>query len=268
MALLSVLARSRPLERRLAGALEPRHSLAIGHSWGGLIRLIRERPTTGAIVDLEAVAPLPSSEGALANLRSQFPHLGLVLLVRRYRDPVTLFRLGRAGIRHLILLKLDDLESELNRALIRAGEGSATVTVTRLLSPYLPKRERRLAFLAMDSVHKRWSAEDLAREMSYTRPFISERMKEFGLPSLGHFLLWTRLFHAGHWLEEPGRTGESIGRQLEYSSGAAFRRALKHYTGATPTQVREHGGIRLVLRHFLRRTGLPAPRSLSRVSVI
>jgi hypothetical protein len=43
---------------------------------------------------------------------------------------------------------------------------------------------------------------------------------------------------------------------LEYSSGAAFRRALKHYTGATPTEVREGGGLRLVFRAFLSRTGL------------
>jgi AraC-like DNA-binding protein len=70
---------------------------------------------------------------------------------------------------------------------------------------------------------------------------------------VGHFLLWVRLFHAGHWLTEPGRTGESISRQLEYSSGAAFRRALRHYTGATPTQVRERGGLPFVLGCFLRR---------------
>jgi AraC-like DNA-binding protein len=268
MALLSVLAGDRALEHRLTEALEPRHSLALGHSWGGVIRLIRERPTTGAIVDLDAVTPLPSTEGALANLRAQFPHLGLVLLVRRYRDPFRLFRLGRAGIQNLILLRLDDLESELKRALARAAEGGATALVTRSLSQYLPKRERRLAFLAMDSVHRRWTAEELAEEMALTRPFISERMKGFGLPSLGHFLLWTRLFHAGHWLEDPGRTGESIGRQLEYSSGAAFRRALKHYTGATPTQVRENGGLHLVFRNFLRQTNLPAPRPTSRVTLV
>jgi AraC-like DNA-binding protein len=268
MALLAVLAGDRALETRLESALEPRHAVALAHSWGGLVRLVRERPATGAIVDLETVTPLPSSEGALANLRAQFPHLGLVLLVRRFRDPFTLFRLGRAGIRNLVLLPVDDLDLELNRALNHASEGNATSLVTRFLSPSLPRRERRLTFLAMDSVHRRWSAEELAREMSLTRPFLSERMKIFGLPSLGHFLLWTRLFHAGHWLEEPGRTGESIGRQLEYSSGAAFRRALKHYTGATPTQVRQEGGLHLVLGHFFRRTGLPAPRFRSRVSLV
>src|ERR671934_141929 len=48
-------------------------------------------------------------------------------------------------------------------------------------------------------------------------------------------------------VEEPGRTGESVSRQLEYSSGAAFRRALREYTGATPTHVAERGGLEFVL---------------------
>jgi AraC-like DNA-binding protein len=262
MAFLAVLADDRPLEKQLRGFLEPRHSVVVCHSWERLGRMIRERPITGAVVDLRAVEPSPSAEGALAGLRSQYPHLSLVLLVRQHRDPFTLFRLGRAGIRNLILLRLDDLEGELHRALARASEGSATSVVTRYLSPYIPRRELDLAVLAMDTVHQRWTAERMASMVGLTRPFLSERLKGVGLPSLGHFLLWTRLFHAGHWLEESGRTGESVGRQLEYSSGAAFRRALKHYTGATPTEVREGGGLSLILHRFSLRTDLRAPRTL------
>ncbi len=265
MALLAVLCGDRALEGRLRQLLEPRHTLAHTSSWGGVGRLVRERPVTGAILDLGAVAPHPSREGALFAFRTRFPHLGLVLLVRRHRDPFTLFRLGKAGIRNLILLNVEDLELELSRALARASEGSASSLVTRFLSPYLPRRELDLAFRAMDSVHRRWSAEEMALKVGLTRPYLSERLKESGLPSLGHFLLWTRLFHAGHWLEEPGRTGESVGRQLEYSSGAAFRRALRHYTGATPTEIREGGGLRVVLQSFLLRARLAAPRCRPRV---
>lgn len=266
MALLATLAGDRALELRLVELLEPRHTLALSHSWGGLRRVVRERPVTGAVVDLSAVPPLPSPEGVLSALRGLYPHLGLVLLVRKTRDPFSLFRLGRAGIRNLILLSMDELEPELAKAWARAEEGTATSLVTRFLSPYLPRRELRMAYKAMDSVHRRWSAEELARDVGLTRPFISERLKAFGMPSLGHFLLWTRLFHAGRWLEEPGRTGESVGRQLEYSSGAAFRRALKHYTGATPTAIREGGGLKMVLRHFLLRADLSASRSGSLVA--
>ncbi len=258
MALLAVLTSERQLEQRLTESLGPSHSVALGHSWGGMIRLVRERPVTGAIMDLAAVHPLPSTHASLLSFRSQFPHLGLILVIRHYHDPFTLFRLGRAGIRNLILLTLDGRGPEVRRAVAKAHGQSATARVIRALGPFLPRRELRLAFLAMDSVHRRWSAEDLAGEVGLTRPFLSERMKALGLPSLGHFLLWTRLFHAGLWLEEPGRTGESVGRQLEYSSGAAFRRALKHYTGATPTEVREKGGLALILRQFLSRSSLQA----------
>jgi AraC-like DNA-binding protein len=254
MALIATYVPDREVGLRLEQMVEPRHAVAPGHSWGGLLRVVRERPVTGAIVDLSAVPSTPSSAGAVAEFRARFPHLGLVLLFPRLRDPVTLFRLGRAGIRNLILLSVDDLDVGLGRALARAQEGCATALVTRFLSPYLPRRESRVGRLAMDSVHRRWSAEELAREVGLTRPFLSERLKAFGMPSLGHLLLWSKLFHAGHWLEEPGRTGESVGRQLEYSSGAAFRRALKHYTGETPTGVREGGGLRLVLRRFILRT--------------
>jgi AraC-like DNA-binding protein len=266
MALLATLAGDRELEVLLQGLLEPRHTLALSHSWGGLARVVRERPVTGAVVDLAAVPALPSPEGVLSSLRSLYPHLGLVLLVRKHRDPFRLFRLGRAGIRNLILLTMEDLEPELFKAWARAEEGTATSLVTRFLSPYLPRRELRMAYQAMDSVHRRWNAEEMAEEMGLTRPFISERLKAFGMPSLGHFLLWSRLFHAGRWLEEPGRTGESVGRQLEYSSGAAFRRALKHYTGATPTQVREGGGLKLILRQFLLRSPLSGSGPGSRVA--
>ncbi len=170
MALLAVLAGDRPLKLRLTELLEPQHSLASVHSWGGLTRIVRERPVTGAIVDLEAVPVHPSSERILAGLRTQFPHLGLVILLQKRRDPFTLFRLGKAGIRNLVLLPVEELKHELAKTLARAGEEGATSFVVRALSPYLPRRELRIAHLAMDSVHRRWSAEELADEVGLTRP--------------------------------------------------------------------------------------------------
>lgn len=264
MALLATISRNRLLRQRMDGVLGAEHGLVPGASWDGFQRLVRERPVTAAIIDLAAIPPRPSAEGALFNLRRQFPHLGLVLIVPASVNAAGLFRLGKAGIRNLILMGVDDLEADLTRSMAKARIGSAAALVTRFLSPYLPRRELDIVGLAMDQVHQRWSAEDFASEVGITRPFLSERCKRFGLPSVGHLLLWTRLLHAGHWLQEPGRTGESVGRQLEYSSGAAFRRALRHYTGATPTEVREGGGIRLVFRSFLARTLVVANRDLPR----
>lgn len=222
--------------------------------------MVRERPITVALVDL---ADLDGFEERLVELRSSFPVLGLVLMARRVDDPVALFRLGRAGIRNLILLSVDRLDRELPRTLAKAEEEGTASLVARRLSVYLPRRELLTVRAALDGVHLRWTADEFAARIGLTRPHLSVRMKRLGLPSTGHLLTWARLLHAGRWLEEPGRTGESVSRQLEYSSGAAFRRALREYTGATPTQVAERGGLEFVLGRFVERCGLRSTRSVA-----
>jgi AraC-like DNA-binding protein len=77
-----------------------------------------------------------------------------------------------------------------------------------------------------------------------------------GLPSAGQLLVWAKLLHASRWLGDPGRSAESVSRQLEYSSGAAFRRALRTFVGATPTEVVTEGGLRFILGRFLDECGI------------
>ncbi len=243
----------------MAEALAPRHDVAGAATWHGFRRLVRERPVVAAAVDLDVLKRVPSGRDALGELRTAYPRLGLVLIVPRSSDPVTLFHLGRTGIENLVFLALDHLGSELPRSLARALEFGASAAVARSLSPFVPRRELMAVLRAMETVHLKWSADTFARSVGFSRPFLSELFKNRGLPSVGHLLLWTRLIHAGLWLAEPGRTGESVSRQLEYSSGAAFRRALKHYTGATPTEVLQGGGLDFLLRRFLLACGLPPP---------
>jgi AraC-like DNA-binding protein len=259
MAFLALFSRDRALAGQLEKAL-PGHAVVRSPSWPGLIRVVRERPVTGALVDL---AELDGVEERLVELRASFPLIGLVLMARRHDDPVTLFRLGRAGVRNLVLLSVDRLERELPRTLTKAEEGGTASLVTRRLAVYLPRRELALVRTALDGVHLRWGADEFATRAGLSRPHMSVRMKRLGLPSTGHLLTWARLLHAGRWLEEPGRTAQSVSRQLEYSSGAAFRRALREYAGATPTQVTERGGLEFVLARFLEQCGLRAARSVA-----
>lgn len=255
MAFIATYTTHKELRRQMSRSLRSTHAVAPTPSWEGFRRLVRERPVTIAAVDLSSLSRRRPAQEALQEIRRQFPGLGLILLAHRHRDPVALFRLGRAGIQNLVLVAVDEVEGGVGRAVARAGTRSATSLVTRVLSPYLPRRELWAVRIAMDGIHNCWSAEEYAEEVGLSRPFLSECFKELGLPSAGHLLLWTRLLHAGFWLTDPGRTAESVSRQLEYSSGAAFRRALKHYTGATPTEVKEGGGFVFVLNHFLRSCG-------------
>jgi AraC-like DNA-binding protein len=260
MSFLALYSRDRVLGAAIEQYLGDQHALARTPSWPGLVRVVKDRPITIALVDL---AERTGVEEGLLELRALFPHLGLVLMARRHDNPVALFRLGRAGIRNLILLSVESLEGELSRTLLRASEDGTAALVTRRLSAYLPRRELWIVRRALDGVHLRWSADEFAARIGLSRPHLSVRLKELGLPSTGHLLTWARLLHAGRWLEEPGRTGESVSRQLEYSSGAAFRRALKQYTGATPRQVTDAGGLSYVLGRFVASCRLSARRAVA-----
>jgi AraC-like DNA-binding protein len=257
MSLIALYSNDSGLADAVDRAAGPAHVLLSTSSWQGLQRLIRERPITTAGLDVCTLQGSRSPEEAVAELSARFPNLGLVVLSRRQTDPIRLFRLGRAGIPNLILVGVEELGRAVPRALQRATELGATTRVIRTLAPHLPTRELEAVRLAMDGVHHRWNADRFAATLGISRPFLSERLKACGLPSTGHLLIWARLLHAGFWLEEPGRTGESVSRQLEYSSGAAFRRALKLYTGATPSEVVEEGGLRFVLGRLLESCGLP-----------
>jgi AraC-like DNA-binding protein len=257
MSLTALYSSDPSLTAELELAVGPGHVLLPTSSWQGLQRLIRERPVTTAGLDVSALPAGRSPDEAVGELTARFPNLGLFVLSNRHTPPSQLFRLGRARIPHLILLDVEDLRRAVPRELQRATEMGATSRVVRALTPHLPSREVDAVRLAMDGVHHRWNAERFAACVGLSRPFLSERLKACGLPSTGHLLIWARLLHAGFWLEEPGRTGESVSRQLEYSSGAAFRRALKLYTGATPSEVVRGGGLAFVLRRLLEQCGFP-----------
>ena len=133
---------------------------------------------------------------------------------------------------------------------------STEALVTRALSAYLPSRETLAVRLALRGAQLGWTTGELAARAGLTRAHLSVRLKAAGLPSAGHLLVWAKLLHAGRWLGDPGRTGESVSRQLEYSDGSAFRRALRNYTGATPMGIRDAGGLKPVLDAFLSTCGL------------
>jgi AraC-like DNA-binding protein len=238
--------------------------VAHASTWDRLVYLIRERPATCVILDEGSLPTFRGSDGSITELGENFPSVAQVLIARPATDPYALFRLGRAGVANLLLLRLDDLERDLPETILRALGGGAHSLVTRLLSPYLPARETNVLRLAFEGAQSGWTTKDLADRSGLTRPHLSVRLKAVGLPSAGHLLVWARLLLAAQWLADPGRSAESVSRQLEYSSGAALRRTLRNYVGVTPTAVREAGGLSLVLDRFLATCGLGRPRRSSR----
>jgi len=256
MALVTVLTRDPQVLQAVQGPLLGAHSVAATRSWERMSLLVRERPATAVVLDSGALPEHVAEDAAVGDLRRRYPSLALVFVVRPGADPVSLFRLGRAGLGNLVLLPAGALASDVARAIRSVLLNGTGALVTRAVSSYVPSRESTAIRFALEAVQRGWATEELAARLGLTRPHLSVRLGRAGLPSAGHLLIWAKLLHAGRWLTDPGRSAESISRQLEYSSGAAFRRALRTCVGATPTEVKERGGLRFVLRRFLDACGL------------
>lgn len=258
MPLVTLLTGAPDVRRAMRDASGEQLEVAAARSWDGLVRLVRERPATAVVIDSGSLPGPVTEDQAVGELRRRFPSLATVFVARPRVDPVSLFRLGRAGIQSLVLLPFDALSGEgLTAAVWRALGSSTDAIVTRAVSPHVPARELRAVRLALEGVQRGWATEELSHALGLTRPHASVRLKSCGLPSAGHLLTWAKLLHAGRWLADPGRSAQSVSRQLEYSSGAAFRRALRGYVGCTPTELREQGGLMPVLQGFLDACGLP-----------
>lgn len=256
MALIPVLSPDPSVAEAVSESVSDRYLVARASSWERLSWLVRERPAVAVVLDSAWFPEVPQPDERIADLRRKFPSLGCVVVARPGMDRIVLLRLGRAAIRNLELIAVRSVRSEVARAVAQTTGTGVRSQVLRTIGVRLPRPERQVVRAALDGALLGWQADDLAERAGWTRAHLSVRLKSRGLPSTGRLLLWAKLLHAGQWLSEPGRTAESVSRQLEYANGAVFRRALRNYVEATPTEVCEQGGLAFVLERFLDVHGL------------
>ncbi|MDZ7779234.1 MAG: helix-turn-helix domain-containing protein [Gemmatimonadota bacterium] len=266
MALIAMLTRVRETNEAVTHVLGREHEIVRAATWSRLVWSLHERPVTVAVLDGAALARI-HPERAIVELRRRYPSLGIVVLARDVTDAGTWFRLGRAGLSDLVILPLDGMAPALPRAIRNALDGSTASVVERVVSPSLPRRERNAVRWTLEGVQRGWDTDEVCARAGLTRPHMSVCLRAHGLPSVGRLLTWVRMLHAGRWLSDPGRTGESVSRQLGYANGATFRRALRNYVGATPSEVAALGGLLPVLECFVQACDLEVrPRALSSVA--
>ena len=256
MALIPVLTHDSGIAHVVSTSTPDRFVVARSTSWSRLLWLVQERPATAVVLDTGALPEAPEPDERIADLRRRFPSLGCVLISRRGTEGMVLLRLGRADFSNLELVGLDDLGLGIHRAVARCTSTGARSRVLRAVGTRIPAPERHVLRAALDGALLGWQTDELAERSGWTRAHLSVRLKARGLPSAGRLLIWAKLLHAGHWLAEPGRNAESVSRQLEYANGPVFRRALRNYVDATPTEVLEGGGLSFVLARFLDECGL------------
>lgn len=242
-------------QRDALGGAGGGHRLMWARDWRELNQLVKSRPAVAAVADLHAER---GKDGVLRIHRFSRKFPLTPILVWGDLDGRDIFRLGKAGATEV----LPGRDGE-NRGLISelVSDAAADRLADRLhdgLADRVAAEGRALVRTASQRIPDGVQVPDLAREFGLSVSTLERRCDAWGLTTPGRLLLWLRILYGLRWLLEPGRSVESVAGQLSYSSGAAFRRAIKATVGGKPTPLRNRAAFEAAVQAFL--AECPGPR--------
>ena len=234
-------------QRRALGAATRGHDVAWAADWRELLRLVKVRPAVAAVADLHAER---GKDGVLRIYRfaERFPLTPI--LVFGNLDGRDIFRLGKAGATDVVP-EGDASNAPLLEEMM--GDALADQLAERLderLRSKVRQEGRALVRTATARIADGVQVPDLAAAHGISVSTLERRCEQWGLTTPGRLLLWLRILYGLQWLLEPGRSVESVAGQLGYSSGAAFRRAIKATVGGRPTPLRNRAAFDSALETF------------------
>ncbi len=107
----------------------------------------------------------------------------------------------------------------------------------------LGRRPSRLAMDVANYVHHHLyepiRAEDIAKELFLSRPYLSAKFREDTGITLTDFILSEKAGEAKRLLRYTDKTITAISAHLSFSSQSHFTRVFKKYTGQTPAEYRD-----------------------------
>lgn len=247
MALIAALLPD-PADRDALAAAASNHQVQWADDWKDLSRVVRKEPVVAAIADLHAER---GKDGALRIYRfsKRYPHTPV--LVWGDLGGRDLFRLGKAGATDVVVGT-----DARNRSLVADLLGDATRDriADRLDARFVHRvgpQARQLIGIAAAGIASGMQVPEMAENMGVSVSTLERRCLAWGLTTPGRVLLWLRIVYGLAWLLEPGRSVESVAGQLGYSSGAAFRRAIKVTVGGRPTPLRNPAGVTTAIDGFV-----------------
>lgn len=247
MALIAALL-PKEADRSALEAATSSHNTAWARSWRNLDHVVRREPVMAAVADLHAEH---GKDGALRIYRfaQRFPLTPI--LVCGDMDGRDLFRLGKAGATD-VFASIDASNVALLAELIDSATADGLAAdIHDRLEGRVGEPARALVLTAASWIPHGIQVPDLATANDVSVSTLERRCVRWGLPTPGHLLLWLRMIYGLKWLIEPGRSVESVAVQLGYSSGAAFRRAIKVTVGGKPTPLRNREGLEAAIEGFI-----------------
>ncbi len=241
-----------PTDREFLTAAAAPRPVLWADSWRELQRVVRRNPVALVVMDLHAET---RKDGALRVFRfvQRFPLTPLIVWADA--DGRQLFRLGKAGAADVVISRDADDPQLVREILERAlGRGLWPALEPRL-SRRVDANGLELLRHAAEHIADQIQVPELADAFEVSISTLERRCERWLIPTPGRLLLWLRVLHGLRWLLEPGRSVESVGHQLGYSSGAAFRRAIKATVGTSGGTLRGMEGLERALGMFVSECG-------------
>lgn len=191
-------------------------------------------------------------------LRAGRPRAALVAYCDDVRDaPAAIGALAAAGVHQFLFAGVNDRGVVLRATLDGARQQCTAEVVMAALRPHLPAEIHPMAEAALARPSVVTDIAGLARALGVHRKTLFNRCVHAGVRSPAAVLAWTRLALAGYLLASTGCTVESLSIELGFPSPTSLRNAVKRYTGRRATEIRDAGGLALVvecMRARLRRS--------------
>lgn len=182
----------------------------------------------------------------LSALKAKHPYLATVLyadLPERSIARIS-YLAGHAGCDALIVGGIDDHPSSIKEHLKTAGLRSIACTICAWSAP-TPEVVTRLGLEAvLRQLRSTQRTGALAAAMGCTLGDLREQLRANRLFQPLLFLAWVKQLAAARLLADTSMTVERVGFEVGYSSGTAYHNGCHTLIGATPTQIRNLGGLR------------------------
>jgi AraC-like DNA-binding protein len=243
------------LERaRIQDAVRGRAILEQVDTVAALEQLVaRSVPRVSAVIAEPFDARRTPVAPTLARLRAEYPGVALIGLCQpAHKYSTEIVALVHAGVHELVFRGVDDTAEAFRHTLARATQTSAAREVLNGLRTHLTSDAMEIVETTVQYAWPGFNSRALANVLGVNVKTLVKQCRTSGLPSPGALLNWMRLMVVAYLLEAEGRALEHVAAAFGLESASPLRNLMKRYTGLRSLEVRDGGGLKIVIEAFLR----------------
>jgi AraC-like DNA-binding protein len=236
--ILTVLERS--LEERWEELVGSDHELRCARTWRAATRVTRSEPIDMLVFD-PAVSGPPTAEDA-EQFRALFPSLpAMVYTTLAPGIPSAMLRLGRMGVKRVLLAWLEDQPDRVTNLLLAEAQHTIVAQLNHTVSELLQDGPDKLVWAAEKmlrepaSVH---TVQHLAETAGMDRRTCARWFEKCNLTTPSIFMILLRVIHGHLLLQDPGYTVDDVAKKLGYSQTRTFAQNVKQFFGMSLREYR------------------------------